>query len=94
MKKTFKRPDNFPENPSDEQQAVRDAQQRENTFKNEEKENRTNTVWLYLAMTLDSTTLVTVRPIHQDSRILQSTSASRETPESRYFQRAECNLIA
>ena len=56
-------PDNLPENPSDEQLAARDAQQRQYTTKVEQKENRNNTVWCYLAMTLDSTTLMT---IHHD----------------------------
>ena len=42
---TIKRPDNLPENPSDEKRAAGDARQREYAIKVEKKENRNNTVW-------------------------------------------------
>ena len=58
----MKRPDNLPENSSDEQRAARDAQQREYTIKVEQEEIRKITVWCYLALTLDSKTLMTRRP--------------------------------
>ena len=57
----IRRPDNLPENPSNEQRATRDAQRREYTIKVEQTENRNNTVWCCLALTLDSTTLMTIR---------------------------------
>ena len=57
----IRRPDNLPENFSEKQQASRDAQQREYAIKVEEKENRNNTEWCYLALMLDSTTLMTIR---------------------------------
>ena len=41
----IRRPDNLPENHSDEQRVTRDAQQKEYTIKVEEKENRNNIVW-------------------------------------------------
>ena len=54
------RPDKLPENPSDEQRAARDAQQKEYTIKVDDNENSNKTVWCYLALTLDST-LMTIR---------------------------------
>ena len=50
----IRRPDSLPESPSDEQQ-------RDYTIKVEEKEDRNITVWCYLALTLHSTTLMTIR---------------------------------
>ena len=44
-----------------DQQAARDAQQKEYTIRVEQRENRKNTVWCHLALTLDSTTLITIR---------------------------------
>ena len=55
------RPSKFPENTSDEERATRDVQQKEYAIKVEEKQNRNKTVWCYLALTLDSTTLMTIR---------------------------------
>ena len=58
---TITRPENLPENHSDEQRAAGDAQQREYTINVEEKENRNNFVWCYSALTLHSTTLMRIR---------------------------------
>ena len=57
----IRRPDNLPENPSDEQRLARDAQQRRYTIKAEEKENRNNYVRCYSALLVDSTISMTMR---------------------------------
>ena len=48
----------FQQNPSDEQRA---ALQRKYAIRVEEKGNRNNTVWCFLALKLDSTILMTKR---------------------------------
>ena len=55
------RPRDLEENASEEQRAAHNAQQEQYRVKVEEKTNRNNTVWCYLALTLDSTTLMTIR---------------------------------
>ena len=55
------RPRDLAENASEEQQAAHNAQQEQNRVKVDWKTNRSNSVWCYLALTLDSTTKMTIR---------------------------------